>query len=218
MAKQGYDILLIGHAGHPEVEGTLGQLPGRIQLVQDVADVARIVAADPDRVAVVTQTTLSVDETAEILEAMRRRFPQLREPKQADICYATTNRQSAVKWLAPSVDVMIVVGSPGSSNSRRLQETAQRLGTPAYLVDHPGELRAEWFSGRSRIGLTAGASAPDAIVQQVVEGVRAFGIHTVRRMPGPIETTNFPLVQGLRRRGDTADRQPHATASPPWPI
>src|SRR3954447_14231421 len=161
--KEGYDFIMIGHKGHPEVEGTMGQLTEGIYLVEDVADVERVQVAQADKLAVVTQTTLSVDDAAEILKAVKRRFPKVREPKQQDICYATQNRQDAVKVLAPGVDVLIVVGSPTSSNSNRLRELAERLGTSAYMVDKPDDLRPEWFEGRACVGLTAGASAPEVL-------------------------------------------------------
>jgi 4-hydroxy-3-methylbut-2-enyl diphosphate reductase len=166
---------MIGHKGHPEVEGTMGQLDAGIYLVEEVADVARVQPRG-DRIAVVTQTTLSVDDAAEILAEVKRVFPQVKEPKQQDICYATQNRQDAVKVLAPSVDVVIVVGSQTSSNSNRLRELAQRLGTPAYMVDGADDLRQEWFQGRGRVGLTAGASAPDILVQQVIARLRELGV------------------------------------------
>ena len=157
--------------------------------------------AQATKLAVVTQTTLSVDDAAQILAAVKRRFPNVREPKQQDICYATQNRQDAVKVLAPQVDVLVVVGSPTSSNSNRLRELAERLGTPAYMVDAPEDLRAEWFEGKARVGLTAGASAPDILVQHVIERLRALGAVSVRKMPGVEETTHFPLPKGL---GDKA--------------
>ncbi|HRY89706.1 MAG TPA: 4-hydroxy-3-methylbut-2-enyl diphosphate reductase, partial [Rubrivivax sp.] len=166
LAKEGFEFVMIGHKGHPEVEGTMGQLGDGIYLVESVADVDRVQPRG-DRLAVVTQTTLSVDDAAEILAAVKRRFPQVREPKKQDICYATQNRQDAVKALAPQVDVVIVVGSPTSSNSNRLREVAERLGTPAYMVDAAADLQPAWFEGRRRVGLTAGASAPDILVQQV---------------------------------------------------
>jgi 4-hydroxy-3-methylbut-2-enyl diphosphate reductase len=196
--KEGYDFLMIGHKGHPEVEGTMGQLTEGIYLVEDVADVARVQVAQSDKLAVVTQTTLSVDDAAEILSAVKLRFPQVREPKQQDICYATQNRQDAVKVLAPVVDVVIVVGSPTSSNSNRLRELAERLGTPAYMVDQAEDLKAEWFDGKQRVGLTAGASAPELLVQQVITQLRALGALSVRKMPGVEETVHFPLPKGLR--------------------
>ena len=201
--REGFEFIMIGHKGHPEVEGTMGQLTEGIFLVEGVADVARAPVTRPDRLAVVTQTTLSVDDAAEILAAIKQRFPDVREPKQQDICYATQNRQDAVKVLAPAVDVLIVVGSPSSSNSNRLRELAQRLGTDAYMVDQPDDLRAAWLVGKRRVGLTAGASAPDILVQRVIERLRALGAVSVRKMPGVQETVNFPLPMGL---GDKAMR------------
>ena len=195
--KEGFEFIMIGHKGHPEVEGTMGQLSEGIHLVEDVGDVATVRLAQQDKIAVVTQTTLSVDDAAEILRAVKLRFPKVREPKQQDICYATQNRQDAVKVLAPTVDILIVVGSPTSSNSNRLRELAQRLGTEAYMVDSPADLRLEWFNGKSRVGLTAGASAPDILVQQVIERLRALGATSVRSIPGVEETINFPLPMGL---------------------
>ncbi len=195
--KEGYDFIMIGHKGHPEVEGTMGQLTEGIYLVEDVADVEHVQMPQADKLAVVTQTTLSVDDAAEILRAVKLRFPKVREPKQQDICYATQNRQDAVKVLAPGVDVVIVVGSPTSSNSNRLRELAQRLGTEAYMVDGPDDLKHEWFVGKSSVGLTAGASAPDILVQQVIERLRALGAVSVRKLRGVEETTHFPLPMGL---------------------
>ncbi len=195
--KQGFEFIMIGHKGHPEVEGTMGQLSEGISLVEDVADVARAPVQRPDKLAVVTQTTLSVDDAAEILAAVKARFPQVREPKQQDICYATQNRQDAVKLLSPQVDIVIVVGSPTSSNSNRLRELAERLGTPAYMVDAAEDLQPEWFEGKRRVGLTAGASAPDILVQQVIARVRALGAVAVRKMDGVQETIRFPLPMGL---------------------
>jgi 4-hydroxy-3-methylbut-2-en-1-yl diphosphate reductase len=195
--KEGYEFIMIGHKGHPEVEGTMGQLTSGIHLVEDVADVQQVRVAQQDKLAVVTQTTLSVDDAAEILRAVKQRFPKVREPKQQDICYATQNRQDAVKVLAPTVDILIVVGSPTSSNSNRLRELAERLGTEAHMVDSPEDLQAAWFEGKSRVGLTAGASAPDILVQQVIERLRALGAVSVRSIPGVEETINFPLPMGL---------------------
>src|SRR3989344_6045086 len=183
--------------GHVEVEGTMGQLHDGIYLVEDEADVERVNVSNPDMLAVVTQTTLSVDDAAAILAAIKRRFPNVREPKQQDICYATQNRQDAVKLLAPQVDVVVVVGSPTSSNSNRLRELAERLGTPAYMVDCPGDLQDAWFEGRPRVGLTAGASAPDVLVQQVIARLKAMGAVSVRRMQGVEEHVRFPLPKGL---------------------
>jgi 4-hydroxy-3-methylbut-2-enyl diphosphate reductase len=196
--KAGYQFIMVGHKGHPEVEGTMGQLSDGIHLVEDVEDVERLELVGADKLAVVTQTTLSVDDAADILAAVKRRFPQVREQKQQDICYATQNRQDAIKVMAPQVDVLVVVGSPTSSNSNRLRELAQRLGTDAYMVDEPGDLQAHWFDGKRRVGLTAGASAPDILVQQVIERLRALGAVSVRRMPGVVETTQFPLPKGLK--------------------
>jgi 4-hydroxy-3-methylbut-2-enyl diphosphate reductase len=195
--REGYEFIMIGHKGHPEVEGTMGQLSEGIFLVEDVADVAAVRLTRPDRVAVVTQTTLSVDDAAEILAAVKQRFPAVREPKQQDICYATQNRQDAVKVLSPQVDVVVVVGSPTSSNSNRLRELAERLGTDAYMVDSPEDLRPEWFVGKRRVGLTAGASAPDILVQQVIARLRSLGAVSVRNLPGVAETVHFPLPLGL---------------------
>ncbi len=197
LRKEGYDFIMIGHKGHPEVEGTIGQLSGGIHLVEDVEDVGRVHVDAATQLAVVTQTTLSVDDAAEILAAVKRRFPNVREPKQQDICYATQNRQDAVKVLAPNVDVVVVVGSLSSSNSNRLREVAQRLGTDAYMVDSADDLKPEWFVGKSRVGLTAGASAPEILVKQVIERLRSLGAVSVRSMPGVLETVHFPLPMGL---------------------
>ena len=189
---------MIGHKGHPEVEGTMGQLDHGIHLVEEVADVAQVRPSQTEKLAVVTQTTLSVDDAAEITAAVRRRFPAIREPKQQDICYATQNRQDAVKALSAQVDVVIVVGSPTSSNSNRLAELARKLGVPAHMVDNADELRPEWLEGRSRVGLTAGASAPELLVEQVIDRVRSLGAVAVRKMDGVQETIRFPLPKGLK--------------------
>ncbi|SCX55734.1 4-hydroxy-3-methylbut-2-enyl diphosphate reductase [Variovorax sp. EL159] len=198
LAKEGYEFIMIGHKGHPEVEGTMGQLSSGIHLVEDVADVATVSPLQTDKLAVVTQTTLSVDDAAEIAAAVRARFPNVREPKQQDICYATQNRQDAVKIMSPQVDLVIVVGSPTSSNSNRLRELAQRLGTESYMVDSADELKPEWFEGKARIGLTAGASAPEVLVREVIDRVRALGAVSVRKMDGIEETIKFPLPKGLK--------------------
>ncbi len=200
LAKEGYEFIMIGHKGHPEVEGTMGQLDFGIHLVEDVADVARVAPAQTDRLAMVTQTTLSVDDAAEISAAIKARFPSVREPKQQDICYATQNRQDAVKIMSPQVDLVIVVGSPTSSNSNRLRELAQKLHTTSYMIDSADELKPEWFGdGASmRVGLTAGASAPEVLVQQVIARIRELGAVSVRGMDGIVETTKFPLPKGLR--------------------
>ena len=196
--KEGFEFIMIGHKGHPEVEGTMGQLDSGIHLVEDVAGVAGLQPVQTARLAVVTQTTLSVDDAAEIAAAVKARFPMVREPKQQDICYATQNRQDAVKMLSPQVDVVIVVGSPSSSNSNRLREVARKLGTPSHMVDSAEELQAHWFEGCQRVGLTAGASAPEVLVRQVMERIKAFGAVSVRTLPGIQETTKFPLPKGLK--------------------
>jgi len=199
--KEGYEFIMIGHKGHPEVEGTMGQLDSGIHLVEDVADVARVQPGQTDKLALVTQTTLSMDDAADIAAAVKARFPKVREPKQQDICYATQNRQDAIKVMSPQVDVVIVVGSPTSSNSNRLREVAKKLGTESYMVDHADELQASWFEGRSRVGLTAGASAPDVLVQAVIARLRELGAVSVRKMDGVVETIKFPLPKGLKRDG-----------------
>jgi 4-hydroxy-3-methylbut-2-enyl diphosphate reductase len=213
--KEGYEFIMIGHKGHPEVEGTMGQLCDGIHLVEDVEDVGRVQVSRPDRIAVVTQTTLSVDDAAEILAAVRRRFPSVREPKQQDICYATQNRQDAVKVLAPQVDVVVVVGSPTSSNSNRLRELAARLGADAYMVDQAGDLRPEWFAGKSRVGLTAGASAPEVLVREVIDRLKSLGAVSVRRMEGIRETIRFPLPNGLGDKAMGEQARPSALHSQP---
>ncbi len=199
--KEGFEFIMIGHKGHPEVEGTMGQLDSGIHLVEDVADVQRISPGQTERLAVVTQTTLSVDDTADILNAIKQRFPSIREPKQQDICYATQNRQDAIKLLSPQVELVIVVGSPTSSNSNRLREVAMKLGTESYMVDNAGELRSEWFEGKTRVGVSAGASAPEVLVREVVERIKALGAISVRTMDGLVETVKFPLPMGLRDGG-----------------
>ena len=196
--KEGYEFIMIGHKGHPEVEGTMGQLDSGIHLVEDVADVARVQPGQSAKLALVTQTTLSMDDAADIAAAVKARFPQVREPKQQDICYATQNRQDAIKIMSPQVDIVIVVGSPTSSNSNRLREVAQKLGTVSYMVDHANELDPAWFVGRSRVGLTAGASAPEILVQAVISRLRSLGALSVRRMDGVVETIKFPLPKGLK--------------------
>jgi 4-hydroxy-3-methylbut-2-enyl diphosphate reductase len=199
LAREGYEFVMIGHKGHPEVEGTMGQLSDGIYLVEDEADV-EAVHPRGDKLAVVTQTTLSVDDAAAILAAVKRRFPDVRQPKQQDICYATQNRQDAVKVLAPAVDVVIVVGSPTSSNSNRLRELAERLGTEAHMVDEAADLQPAWLQGRSRVGLTAGASAPDVLVQQVIARLRELGAVSIRQLQGVQESVHFPLPRGLTDR------------------
>ena len=199
--KEGYEFIMIGHKGHPEVEGTMGQLDSGIHLVEDVDDVLRVQPAQTERLALVTQTTLSVDDAADILAAVKKQFPTVREPKQQDICYATQNRQDAVKLMSGQVDVVIVVGSPTSSNSNRLRELAGRLGAESHMVDSADELQSEWFAGKSRVGLTAGASAPEVLVQDVITRLRALGAVSLRKMDGIEETIKFPLPKGLRLEG-----------------
>jgi len=196
--QEGYEFIMIGHKGHPEVEGTMGQLDAGIHLVEDLADVARVQPQQTERLALVTQTTLSVDDAAEIAAAVRARFPALREPKQQDICYATQNRQDAVKLLSPLVDAVVVVGSPSSSNTNRLRELAQRLGVPAYMVEDASELRDHWFADVARVGVTAGASAPETLVQGVLQRLKALGAVSVRSLDGARETLKFPLPKGLK--------------------
>jgi len=203
LSRDGYQFIMIGHKGHPEVEGTMGQLDSGIYLVESVGDVDRVEVPSGQPLAVVTQTTLSVDDAAEIMTAVKRRFPQIRQPKQQDICYATQNRQDAVKLVAPGVDVLIVVGSPSSSNSNRLRELAERLGTHAYMVDSADDVRPEWLAGKRSVGLTAGASAPEVLVNAVVARLRALGATSVRTVEGVPEKVHFPLPLGL---GDKAMR------------
>ncbi len=198
LRREGFEFIMIGHKGHPEVEGTMGQLDGGMHLVEDVADVAKVQPGQTERLALVTQTTLSVDDAAEIAAAVKARFPAVREPKQQDICYATQNRQDAVKIMSPQVDLVIVVGSPTSSNSNRLAELARKLGTTSYMVDSADEIQPQWFEGRQRVGLTAGASAPEILVNQVMERVKALGAVSVRKMKGIEETVKFPLPKGLK--------------------
>ncbi|MCX7673904.1 MAG: 4-hydroxy-3-methylbut-2-enyl diphosphate reductase [Thiobacillaceae bacterium] len=195
--EQGYEIVMIGHRGHPEVEGTMGQVEGGMHLVETPEDVARLALRDPQRVAYVTQTTLSVDDAARVVEALRARFPAIVGPKKDDICYATQNRQDAVKALARQAQVVIVVGSPNSSNSNRLREVAESAGVPAYRVDRAEDIDPAWLAGCTRIGVTAGASAPEVLVQGVVERLRALGAQEVRTLEGVVEKVNFPLPREL---------------------
>ena len=203
LAREGFEFIMIGHEGHPEVEGTMGQLDEGIHLVETIEDVARVQPRQSEKLAVVTQTTLSVDDAAGITAAVKARFPLIREPKQQDICYATQNRQDAVKLMSTEVDIVIVVGSPTSSNSNRLREVAERKGVDAYMVDDASELKAEWFTGKTRVGLTAGASAPDVLVQDVIKRLRQFGVLSLRKMAGEAETMKFPLPKGLKLDSDT---------------
>ena len=202
-ARESRDVILIGHEGHPEVEGTMGRFDasfgGHIHLVESVADVAGLQVRDPDRLAFVTQTTLSVDDTSEIVSALRQRFPLLATPRKEDICYATQNRQDAVKKLLEQCDVLLVVGSRTSSNSNRLRELADRAGMPGYLIDGPDDLKQEWFAGKQAVGVTAGASAPELLVQQVVERLQSWGGQSPREVVGREEHVVFGLPRELRR-------------------
>ncbi|HEX6795161.1 MAG TPA: 4-hydroxy-3-methylbut-2-enyl diphosphate reductase [Casimicrobiaceae bacterium] len=197
MHEAGREIVMIGHAGHPEVEGTMGQCERGVYLVETVDDVARLVVRDPSRLAYVTQTTLSVDDAAAIVAALRTRFPGISGPKKDDICYATQNRQDAVKAMTAEVDVVVVVGSANSSNSNRLREVAAQRGARAYLVDDAQALQASWLAGRARVGVTAGASAPERIVQEVIARLRALGAESVSELSGVVERVVFPLPKTL---------------------
>jgi 4-hydroxy-3-methylbut-2-enyl diphosphate reductase len=197
MREQGREIIMIGHRGHPEVEGTMGQSDGGIYLVETTADVAALAVCDENNLAYVTQTTLSVDDAAAIVAALKARFPTIVGPKRDDICYATQNRQDAVKALAEQADLVLVVGSPNSSNSNRLREVAQNIGVAAYMVDTAADLDPKWLAGRSRIGISAGASAPEVLVRELVDRLRGLGATEVREMGGIEESVVFPLPRGL---------------------
>ncbi len=198
MLRAGREIVMIGHRGHPEAEGTMGQAETGMHLVETVGDVARLAVRDPSKLAYVTQTTLSVDDAAAIVAALKRRFPAIVGPKKDDICYATQNRQDAVKAMAPRADVVIVVGSPNSSNSNRLREVAEHLGVPAYMVDHADQLDPAWIAGRGRVGVTAGASAPEVLVQAVIARLQSLGASVVRPLDGAEERVVFPMPKGLQ--------------------
>jgi 4-hydroxy-3-methylbut-2-enyl diphosphate reductase len=197
MLRAGREVIMIGHRGHPESEGTMGQAEHGMHLVETVADAARLEVRDPARLAYVTQTTLSVDDAAAIVDALKRRFPQIVGPKRDDICYATQNRQDAVKLMAPRCDVVIVVGSPNSSNSNRLREVAEQRGVPAYMIDSADELDPAWLADRPRVGVTAGASAPEVLVDQVIARLKALGARSVRTLEGAEEHVVFPMPKGL---------------------
>ena len=197
MCKDGFTVLMIGHAGHPEVEGTMGQVEEGVFLIEKVGDVDALTFPSDERMAFVTQTTLSVDETKEIVEALTRKFPNIVQPRKQDICYATQNRQDAVKFMAPQVEVVIVVGSATSSNSNRLRELSEKLGVPSYMVDAPEQLKAEWFAGKKRVGLTAGASAPESLAQSIVARIQEFGPRQVRTLEGVVEDITFSLPKNL---------------------
>ena len=199
LRKQGLEIVMIGHKGHPEAEGTMGQSSVGMHLVETIDDVAVLAIVDPARLAYVTQTTLSVDDAARIVLALKARFPLIRGPKKDDICYATQNRQDAVKFMAPKCDLVIVVGSPNSSNSNRLREVAETVGTPSYMIDRADQLNAQWVAGKKRVGVTAGASAPEVLVQEVIQRLREMGVGKVRVLDGIAETVIFPLPKGLGR-------------------
>jgi 4-hydroxy-3-methylbut-2-en-1-yl diphosphate reductase len=197
MRREGREIIMIGHDGHPEVEGTMGQSEDGMHLVETVDDIDKLRVKNPDMLAYVSQTTLSVDDTADVIAALKRKFPNIVEPKKGDICYATTNRQEAVKFMAPQVDVAIVVGSPNSSNSNRLREVAEKKGVPAYMVDNASQIDQRWLEGKQRIGVTAGASAPEVLVKAVIERLRECGAQSVRVLDGVEEKVTFPLPKGL---------------------
>jgi 4-hydroxy-3-methylbut-2-enyl diphosphate reductase len=195
--KDGFTVLMIGHPGHPEVEGTMGQVKEGIFLVEKLEDIQKLSFSDDERIAFVTQTTLSVDETKEIVDALIKKYPNIVRPRKQDICYATQNRQDAVKFMAPQVEVVIVVGSVASSNSNRLRELSEKLGVPSYMVDDPDQLKAEWFVGKKRVGLTAGASAPESLAQSIVKRIQEFGPRQVRALPGVVEDVTFSLPKNL---------------------
>ncbi|HAV73450.1 MAG: 4-hydroxy-3-methylbut-2-enyl diphosphate reductase [Limnobacter sp.] len=199
MRAQGCEIIMIGHEGHPEVEGTMGQVKDGIYLVETEEDVAKLNIAAGTQLALVTQTTLSVDDASKVITALKAKFPDIREPKKADICYATQNRQDAVKFMARQVDLVLVVGSPSSSNSNRLREVAEKLGVPAKLIENADSLERDWFDGVKHIGLTAGASAPEHLVQGVVKRLKEWGALSVRNMEGVEENIAFPMPKGLVR-------------------
>jgi 4-hydroxy-3-methylbut-2-enyl diphosphate reductase len=216
-AREGREVILIGHAGHPEVEGTMGRFDtsfgGRMHLVGSEKDVGALEVRDPANLAFVTQTTLSVDDTTEIVAALRRRFPLLATPRKEDICYATQNRQDAVKKLLAECDLLVVVGSRSSSNSNRLRELADRANIPGYLVDGPEDLRREWFEGKQSIGVTAGASAPEVLVRRVLEQLRAWGAQVPREVAGREERVTFGLPRELRHADAAESTKPPASAS-----
>ncbi len=197
MRREGREIIMIGHDGHPEVEGTMGQSDDGMYLVETVEDVSKLKVNNPEMLAYVSQTTLSVDDTAEIIDALKLRFPMISEPKKGDICYATTNRQEAVKFMAPQVELVIVVGSPNSSNSNRLREVAEKMGATAYMVDNATQINPEWLQDVQRVGVTAGASAPEVLVEEVIARLRELGARSVRPLDGVEENVTFPMPKGL---------------------
>jgi 4-hydroxy-3-methylbut-2-enyl diphosphate reductase len=197
MRREEREIIMIGHKGHPEVEGTMGQANDGMYLVETIADVEQLQVKNPDLLAYVSQTTLSVDDTADIIAALKRRFPRIAEPKKGDICYATTNRQEAVKFMAPQVDLLIVVGSANSSNSNRLREVAEKKGVAAYMIDNASQIDPDWLTEKRRIGVTAGASAPEVLVQAVIDRLKECGAVSVRTLEGVRENVTFPMPKGL---------------------
>ncbi len=203
MRKEGREIIMVGHKGHPEVEGTMGQADDGIHLVETVEDVQHVAVRNPHKLAYVTQTTLSVDDAAEVTDALKRRFPDILEPKRGDICYATQNQQDAVKFMAPQCDLILVIGSPSSSNSNRLREVGARMGVDAYMIENASELDPRWLEGKQRIGITAGASAPELLVTELIAELRRHGIRSIRKLTGVEESVRFPLPSGL---GGNTDR------------
>jgi 4-hydroxy-3-methylbut-2-en-1-yl diphosphate reductase len=197
MRREGQDVVMIGHAGHPEVEGTMGQADAGIHLVESVDDVARLNLPQSEHLAYVSQTTLSVDDCAAIIAALRARFPKIQEPKKQDICYATQNRQDAVKFMVPKCDLVLVIGSPTSSNSNRLREVAEKMGCEAYMIGSAAELNPAWVQGKKKIGVTAGASAPEVLVNELIVKLKELGVRTVSTLPGVEEHISFPLPKGL---------------------
>ncbi len=197
MRREGLDVVMIGHAGHPEVEGTMGQADAGIHLVESVADVATLSLPQSEQLAYVSQTTLSVDDCAAIIAALRARFPKIQEPKKQDICYATQNRQDAVKFMVPQCDLVLVIGSPTSSNSNRLREVAEKMGCEAYMIGSAAELNPAWVQGKKKIGVTAGASAPEVLVNELIVKLKEMGVRTVTTLPGVEEHISFPLPKGL---------------------
>ena len=205
-AAKGYDIILIGHKGHPEVEGTMGQIPGTVLLVSDLEDVEALKVRDPDKVAYITQTTLSVDDTREVISALRRRFPLIQGPDVKDICYATQNRQAAVRSLAAQVDLMLVVGAQNSSNSNRLCEVGEDNGVPSYLIDDPAKINPEWLVGKESIGITAGASTPEELVQELIEKLGEFADLEISTMDGIVENVHFSLPAAMQSKIATLEQ------------
>ena len=199
MLRAGHEVVMIGHRGHPETEGTMGQAENGMHLVETVADVARLDVANPERLAYVTQTTLSIDDAKAIVAELKKRFPSIRGPKKDDICYATQNRQDAVKFMAPQCEVVIVVGSPNSSNSNRLREVAEHMGAQAYMVDRAADLKPEWVAGKRRVGVTAGASAPQVLVDELIARLKELGGASVRQLDGITERVVFTLPRELAR-------------------